>query len=172
MPSVFNGCEILNDLKRKELLHLNNFQQLTVKHTVKFSTIKWSDNCEIMVRLWSTTCEIDQRNLFFFWKLCKMDYGYLVKNIFMHRLFTCMSDTRHRIGSVPEILNILSKYNLFDFLTYYTKNADFPEKRHWKRIVVDAVNQKHDFDWQTRIKCIKIRKSTKCQKYVFFQCVT
>jgi hypothetical protein len=33
----------------------------------------------------------------------------------------------------------------------YTKHADFPEKPHWKRIVVDAVNQKHDYDWQTRI---------------------
>jgi hypothetical protein len=62
-----------------------------------------------------------------------------------------MSDNRHRIGFVPEMLNILSKYNLSDFLTNYTKNADFPGKPHWKRIVVDAVNQKHDYDWQTRI---------------------
>jgi hypothetical protein len=62
-----------------------------------------------------------------------------------------MSDNRHRIGFVPEMLNILSKYNLSDFLTNYTKNADFPGKPHWKFIVVDAVNQKHDNDWQTRI---------------------
>jgi hypothetical protein len=63
-----------------------------------------------------------------------------------------MSDNRHRIRFVAEMLNILSKYNLSDFLTNYTKHADFPEKPHWKSIVVDAVNQKHDYDWQTRIK--------------------
>ena len=69
----------------------------------------------------------------------------------MHRFFTCMSDNRHRIRFVAEILNILSKYNLSDFLTNYTKHADFPEKPHWKSIVVGAVNQKHDYDGQTRI---------------------
>ena len=65
-----------------------------------------------------------------------------------------MSDNRHRIGFVPEMLNILSKYNLSDFLTNYTKNAEFPEKPHWKRIVVDAVNQKHNYDWQARINLV------------------
>jgi hypothetical protein len=60
-------------------------------------------------------------------------------------------DNVYLIGFDPEILNILSKYNLYDFLTNYTKNADFPVKPHWKCIVVDVVNQKHDFDWQTRI---------------------
>jgi hypothetical protein len=172
IPSVVYGCEVWNDLKNKDLFLLNRPQHFVAEHAQKFSTLTRSDICESMVGLRSIICELEKRKLFFFWKLCKMDYGYLVKNIFMHRLFTCMSDTRHRIGSVPEILNILSKYNLFDFLTYYTKNADFPEKRHWKRIVVDAVNQKHDFDWQTRIKCIKIRKSTKMSKICFFQCVT
>jgi hypothetical protein len=55
------------------------------------------------------------------------------------------------IEFIPEILNILSKCNLSDFFTNYTKNADFPEKPHWKHIVVNAVNQKHDNDWQTCI---------------------
>ena len=62
-----------------------------------------------------------------------------------------MADNRHRIGFIPEILQILSKYNLSDYLTNYTKNTNFPEKPNWKRIVVDAVNQKHDNDWQARI---------------------
>jgi hypothetical protein len=48
-------------------------------------------------------------------------------------------------------MNILSKCNLSDFFTNYTKNADFPEKPHWKHIVVNTVNQKHDNDWQTCI---------------------
>jgi hypothetical protein len=42
-----------------------------------------------------------------------------------------MSDNRHRIRFVAEMLNILSKYNLSDFLTNYTKHADFPEKPHF-----------------------------------------
>lgn len=62
-----------------------------------------------------------------------------------------MADNRHRIGFIPEILQILSKYNLSDYLTNYTKYTNFPEKPNWKRIVVDAVNQKHDNDWQARI---------------------
>jgi hypothetical protein len=39
IPSVFNGCEVWNDLKSKESLHLNKCQQFDVKHTVKFSTL-------------------------------------------------------------------------------------------------------------------------------------
>jgi hypothetical protein len=33
----------------------------------------------------------------------------------------------------------------------HTKNGDFPEKPHWKCIVVNVVNQKQDNEWQTRI---------------------
>jgi hypothetical protein len=56
------------------LLHLNKCQQFDVKHTVKFSTLAWSDNCESMVRLRSITTK-HKRNLFFFGKLCKIDEG-------------------------------------------------------------------------------------------------
>ena len=40
---------------------------------------------------------------------------------------------------------------MFVFFTNYTKNADFRGKSHCKRIVVNAVDQKPDNDWQTRI---------------------
>jgi len=66
--SVFNGCEVWNDLKNKELLHLNRFQYFAEKHTDKFSTITRSDNCKSIVKLRSETCEIEQRYLFFSWK--------------------------------------------------------------------------------------------------------
>ena len=62
----------------------------------KFSTLIRLDICESMVGLHG--CEIEKHKLFFFGKLCKMDNGYLVKNIFIHRLFTCMSDNGNRIG--------------------------------------------------------------------------
>jgi len=68
IPSVFNSWEVWNDLKNKELLHLNRFQYFAEKHTDTFSTIARSYNCESMVKLRSKTCEIEQRNLFFSWK--------------------------------------------------------------------------------------------------------
>jgi len=88
IPSVFDSWETWNDLKNKELLLLNRLQHFVEKHTEKFITMTRLDYCESMVRLRSTTCEIDQRNLFSSWKTVKNGQGHLVKNIFMHRLFS------------------------------------------------------------------------------------
>ena len=45
---------------------------------------------------------------------------------------------------------MLHKYNLSVFFTNYKKNAIFGGNL-WKSIVVNAVGQKLDNDWQTRI---------------------
>lgn len=97
---------------------LNRLQHFVTKHTQKFGTLiqwlrhSWKHGWTMKYNLWN-------RKVYNFCKF-KMVNGYLllVKNIFMHKLFTCMSDNENRIGFIPEIMNILGKFcNQSDFLT-------------------------------------------------------
>ena len=102
--------------------------------------------CESMVGLRNITCDIEKRKLYFFGKLCKTKNSYLAKQIFLQRLFSCLLDGRNHIGFIPDILNILCKYNLYEFLITYISDGNFPDKLQWKRLVVNAVESKHDND--------------------------
>ena len=68
IPSVCKGWEVWNDLKNKEILHLNRLQHFIEKHTQKFSALTRSGNDESMARLQSKTS-------FSLGKLCTMDKG-------------------------------------------------------------------------------------------------
>lgn len=86
IPSFSYGCEIQHHLKNIDLLLLNRLQHFAVSSVQKFSTLTRSDMCESMVGLRSMICIIEKSKLFFLGKLCKIYNGYLVNNIFIHRL--------------------------------------------------------------------------------------
>ena len=95
----------------------------------------------------TTKNNFEQRKLFFFGKLCKMDNGYLV-NIYSYIGFSPFYNI-NRIGFIL-FQNMLHKHNLSVFFTKLYKNATFVGNP-WKRIVVNAVCPKHDNNWQTRM---------------------
>ena len=81
----------------------------------------------------------------------KKKHACLTKQIFLQRLFSCLLDGRNHIGFIPDILIILCKYNLYEFLITYISDGNFPDNLQWKRIIVNAVESKHNNDWLIRI---------------------
>ena len=80
--------------------------------------------CESLLGLPKLSLEIDKRKLLFLQRLLRMPENSATKQIFIRRLFTYLYSITDRtpLGFVPDILNILAKYNLADYLNGYITN--------------------------------------------------
>ena len=106
----------------------------------------------------------------------------------MTRLFSYISDnSRNHFGFIPDIIGILYRYELSDYLVEYLLQGMFPPKQLWKSIVYDAVNETHSNEWSLRTTsdndflCVrdihrsvelanvwKYAKSSRTLKFIFF----
>ena len=44
-------------------------------------------------------------------------------------------------GFIPDIVRILRKYSLWEYLDNYLQTGNFPSKSEWKRVVVDSLKK-------------------------------
>ena len=45
------------------------------------------------------------------------------------------------MGFIPDIVRILKKYSLWEYLDYYLQTGNFPIKSEWKRVVVESLKK-------------------------------
>jgi hypothetical protein len=54
-------------------------------------------------------------------------------------------------GFIPDLIRILEKYGLVIFMTDFITSESFPTKKHWKRIVNEAVQGKEELAWSEKL---------------------
>ena len=129
IPSCLYECEAWNNMKNLDINLLKRFQHFIVKHIHKLPKLTRSDICESLVGLNPITCEVEKRKLYFFEMLCYMKRNHLSKRIFLNRSFTCVFDTDTvRYGFVANILDIVQKYDLSEYIIDYLLDGKFPGK--------------------------------------------
>ncbi len=95
------------------------------------------------------SAQIDMRKLRFLHRLCTCSNELLVKQIFNFRLFQyftrgCQSQT----GFIPNICNILVKYELMSGLQRYMSTGVFLSKHAWKIQTRFNIDTYHKSVWQ------------------------
>ena len=108
--------------------------------------------CQSLLGLHLIISEIDKKKLYFLQKLCTFDDSYISKKIFIVRLFSFFIDTnRIHYRFIPDVINILYKYQLHDYLIDFLSTSTFPDKQSWKIIVNSTVNSVQSDEWNSRI---------------------
>jgi hypothetical protein len=80
--------------------------------------------------------EVDKRKLYLLGRLILMSHGVPCRKIFLMTLIRWKwNHTNTLKGFIPNIVRILLKYDLMDFLTGYILSDQFPSKSAWKKIV-------------------------------------
>ena len=139
------GCELWNNLTAKDLQRLHVFQHSVCKTAQTLPHRTRSDICESLFGLYPISSEIDKCKLRFFGRLCLLNYQTLPHRIFLTRLFSFLADlSKRQMGFIPDILKLLEKYNLTQFLQQWLDYGTFPNKQTWKTIVTQAVYQHHE----------------------------
>ena len=152
LPTVLYGCELWNNMKSCDISKLNRFQHFIAKHVQNLQTQTRSDMCESLLGLYPIMTYIDIRKLFFLQKLCSLGVDCLTNQIFLTRLFSYFNDChRKQFGFIPDIINILYKYELHGYLIDFLLDGHFPLKQSWKNIVINCVQSVQTNEWTNRV---------------------
>ena len=82
----------------------------------------------------------DYRKLQFLGQLCRLPCLYLAKQLFVHRFTRYRGGIERQSGGfLPDIFNILNKYNLMQYIDYYIQTAYFPTKYMWKSVLKRSI---------------------------------
>ncbi|OOZ37539.1 RNA-directed DNA polymerase, partial [Solemya elarraichensis gill symbiont] len=150
LTSVLYGCEFWNSLSRNDLRSLEVFQHFVCKLFLRLPTRTRSDMCESILGVHRITAEIDKRKLLFLHKLIVLPLNSIPKHMFHLRLFSYII-TQKGNGFIPDICDILSRYNLTQYLTSFMETNGFPTKNVWKRIVKNRIRHTENTLLRTRI---------------------
>ena len=149
IPTVLCGCEMWNNLSKKDLCNLQIFQHFVVKHIQVMHRRTRSDMCETMLDLSRLTVMVEERKSMFLQKLCQIEPNILSKQIFTFRLFQCLlSPDRKQLRFIPDIIGILQKNSLSSHHMNYIFTGNFPSNFSWKNSINNAIN---DFEHEARL---------------------
>ncbi|WAR05956.1 hypothetical protein MAR_021325, partial [Mya arenaria] len=107
-------AELWNNLSKTNYLQLERFIRMAAKLIQRFPIRTRIDICLAMLGMKSIESQIDIKKLTFLECLCNMPVHVLSKQIFNLRLamYACRTNKITQRGYIPDIINILSKYNL------------------------------------------------------------
>ena len=105
-----------------------------------------------LVGMSSIEAYIDLQKLYFLGTLCNADNNFIVKYLFLLRLFQYhLCDTKPQIGFIKDMYRILQKYSLQNSISEFYSSGIFPSKLSWKRICKAAVWLFEEISWKHRL---------------------
>lgn len=137
IPCALYGCETWSNMTQKDMYEIQKLQHYCMKKIQCLPAQTRSLMCESMLGFTKLTFEIDKRKLYFLHRLINLPDSSATKQIFLRRMFTCVqaSNNTVKLGFIPDIINILTKYGIMRHLYTYINNHIFPSYNTWKRMV-------------------------------------
>ena len=95
---------------------------------------------------------IDQQKLLLLGALCRLKSSDIASQVFLNRLYQFRNKCAHaNRGFVPDVVEILHKNNLHDYLETYISTNTFPKKEQWKRTCKQTIISYEQTKWRLRI---------------------
>ena len=106
-----------------------------------FPTPTRSDMAESMIGINRLASEIDKRKLLFLHKILTLSPGAVTKELFLRKYVSYITDRSSvSLGFVPDICDILIKYNLQSLMNNFVNNSQvLPSKPVWKTLVKTTI---------------------------------
>jgi hypothetical protein len=93
--------------------------------------------------------QIDKAKLLYFGRLCLSSVTMTAKQIFIIRLFSYLANpTKQKLGFIPDIVRILNKYDLLDYLATFVNESIIPSKNKWRIIVQIQIKNYNTEKWK------------------------
>ena len=146
MASILYGSELWNGLS---VTDVEQSQHYIAKAIPGFHNYTRSDMCESMLGLPPLVGQTVLRKLMFLHKILSLSAGTTCKDIFVRRYLHFISPHINYVrmkGFVPDICRILTTYNLCHII-----NDSLPSKAQWKREISNAIGEREERLWLTRI---------------------
>jgi hypothetical protein len=136
LPKMLYGAELwtLNREKRSKLEKVQNtFLRVCLG---LLSGTSGSTACGLL-GLWTVGAEIDKRKLLFLRRLICASEDCVYRRVFMIRLNRWRWNPNKITGFVPDLVGILQKYCLWEYMDNFLQSGNFPSKSEWKKTVIE-----------------------------------
>ena len=152
-PKALYGCELWGKISSTELMMLERAHHRICKNIQGLPRKTRTDMCLSLIGWFSIESYISEKKLLFFGKICRLPSQAASYRIFIRRLndFKYNDGSHPNIGFLCDIVEILQKYKLSDYLDNFIQNATFPQKSQWKRIIKTAFSDIEILNWKVRI---------------------
>lgn len=139
------GSELWNNLNQQELILLERTHRFICKYVQGLPKLTRTDKCTSLLGWTSIECIIDINKLLFMGRLVNMPTGFLPKDVFMSRLLMYHHNcTIEHYGFIQDIIRIINKYELCDFIDNLLSKSEFPVQNRWKRIVKSRIQESEE----------------------------
>ena len=152
LSKALYACELWNDISVSNMSKLETAHRFCVKYAQGLPKLTRTDVALGLVGISSIEAYIDLQKLYFLGTLCNADNNFIVKYLFLLRLFQYhLCDTKPQIGFIKDIYRILQKYSLQNSISEFYSSGIFPSKLSWKRICKAAVWRFEEISWKHRL---------------------
>ena len=139
LPRCLYGSELWHKLSKQDLTKLEEAHRFCLKKIQCFPKRTKTIIVECMSDCHSIEAYIDQRKLTFFGRLCRLNHATLAKTVFLQRLYQHNARGFEGAGIVHDLMRVMLKYNMGQYLDNFATSAEFPGKKQWKAIVGQAL---------------------------------
>jgi hypothetical protein len=152
IPKFLYGSELWK-LSKDDLIELERVQNIMLRIMQGLLPGTSGSAARGLLGMLSIEAEIDRRKLYFLGRLINISAGVLCRRVLFIRLARWKWNHRNNMtGFVPDIVCVLTKYDLLDHLMEFVSTNCFPTKKNWKKIVNLRVYEKYNCVWQEKIK--------------------
>ena len=145
------GAELWSHFTNSDLAVLERVNRLAAKRIQGLAINTMSEAALGNLGLWSISGYIEKIKLLFLQRLIVSHPSSVEKILFINRLCLFISGCRGKMfGFLPDIIEVLQKYELSQYLEAYIANGEFPSKLVWKNIICTAVGKLEQSNWRTK----------------------
>ena len=99
--------------------------------------------------IWTIGGYINKMKLLFLQRLIVSYPSSVEKVLFIRRLCSFIyGSSVPSLGFIPDIITVLKRYNLYNYLDLYLTDGVFPGKIEWKRIVSASILENEQLTWR------------------------
>ncbi|CAB4017039.1 Hypothetical predicted protein [Paramuricea clavata] len=154
LPKMLYGAELWT-LNREKLSKLEKVQNIFLRVCLGLLSGTSGSAARGLLGLWTVGAEIDKRKLLFLRRLICASENCVHRRVFMIRLNRWRWNPNKITGFVPELVRILQKYCLWEYMDNFLQSGNFPNKSEWKKTVIENINHTEIEFWKIKTQRYK-----------------
>ena len=151
LPRALYGCELWGTLSAAQLKPLERTHRQCIKYMQSLPRYTRTDIALSCIGMVPIEHEINKRKLQLFGQLCNLPNDNRIKILFTTRLMQFKLKPSNARGFMPDIYQLLGKYDLIDELNTYTNEGIFPSLKTWKMTIKYQINKRAEIECINRI---------------------
>ena len=151
LPKALYGCESWSQLSVSNIIHLERAHRFCIKYMQGFGIRTRTDVALGLLGVLPLESEVDFKKLNLLGQLCRNDTHCWITPVFRIRLESYFVNPTGQVGFFRDIMRLLEKYGLSEYIETYKMCNIFPSKPIWKRVMKQRIWQYETVQWQNRI---------------------